>query len=485
MRGACLALWSVFSCAIADGTAGAQTVSIAPVATLQARRTHAMEMAGSGILLVRSTSTVMNENQTDLRQDPTFLYLTGLPNAVAAVLAIDIDRHETWLFVPDAGRLPGFGAVMRAPYAYVTTGAASATALGIDHVVSWRELEGFLDRRITQDSALVLRGPFTAISAPALHPAILAGSDAAGLWEQTLRARWPRVKLAEGPDEDELREVKQPGEIAALRTVATSSASALIAGLQALRPGRRQREAEIDVLASCVRHGADGVSFWPWLMTGVNADIISAAQSLGDAGFRDRVMQAGELARVDVGCRQAHYAGDVGRTAPVSGRFTADQREAWELFVGAYRVAVRAMQPGIPASDIFVVWRGEIQRRRRGLRSRLARRTAEVALSSDGGRFWEIHGVGLASAEGNVDTLRVGQVLAFEPILTVDGVGLYLEDMILITADGAELLTRGLPYTADEIEAVMRARPAVRAARANPRHPSRNSAFTTGRTRPP
>lgn len=450
------ALCLVLPFSIASGGVAAQTTPIAPVATLVARRAHAMAMTGNGILLVRSTPAIMQPSQDGLRQDPTFLYLTGLPNAVAAVLALDVDRRETWLFVPDSGRLPGFGALMRAPYAYVVPGRETATRLGIDHVVSWRELEGFLDRRIAQDTALVLRGPFTP-SANALRPAVLAGADAAGLWEQTLRTRWPHAKLAPGPDEDELREVKHPDEIAALRAVATSSASALVVGLQSLRPLRRQREAEIDVLAACVKHGADGVSFWPWVMTGVNADIISAMQSLGDATFRDRVMQAGELARVDVGCRQAHYEGDVGRTAPVSGRFTPEQREAWELFVGAYRVAVRAMQPGIPASDIFVVWRGEIQRRRRGLTTRFAMRTAEVALSSEGGRFWEIHGVGLASAEGNVDTLRVGQVLAFEPILTVDGVGLYLEDMILITAGGAEVLTRGLPYSADEIEAVMRA----------------------------
>ncbi len=442
---------------IASGRVAAQATPIAPVETLVARRAHAMAMVGRGILLVRATPTVMRASEDGLRQDPTFLYLTGLPNVIAAVLAIDVDRRETWLFVPDAGRLPGFGALMREPSAYVAPGPETAARLGLDHVVSWRDLESFLDRRIAQDSALVLRGPFMS-SAAALRPAVLAGSDDAGMWEQTLRARWPGVMLAEGPDSDELREVKQPGEIAALRAVATSSASALIAGLQSLRPGRRQRAAEIDVIAACVNGGADGVSFWPWVMTGPNADIVSAIQSLGDAGFRDRVMQAGELARVDVGCRQAHYEGDVGRTAPVSGRFTPEQREAWELFVGAYRVAVRAMQPGVPASDIFVVWRGEIQRRRRGLRTRFARRTAEVALSPEGGRFWEIHGVGLASAEGNVDTLRVGQVLAFEPILTVDGVGLYLEDMILITADGAEVLTRGLPYTAEEIEGVMRAR---------------------------
>jgi Xaa-Pro aminopeptidase len=69
-----------------------------------------------------------------------------------------------------------------------------------------------------------------------------------------------------------------------------------------------------------------------------------------------------------------------------------------------------------------------------------------------------MHGVGLESAEGLIDRISVGQVFAFEPILTVDGVGLYLEDMILVTPSGAEILTSGLPYTSIEIEAAMRRR---------------------------
>jgi Xaa-Pro aminopeptidase len=84
------------------------------------------------------------------------------------------------------------------------------------------------------------------------------------------------------------------------------------------------------------------------------------------------------------------------------------------------------------------------------------RRTAEVALSGAGTKFWQMHGVGLESAEGFIDRINVGQVLAFEPILTVDGVGLYLEDMVLVTQSGAEVLTKGLPYASFEIEAAMR-----------------------------
>jgi len=258
------------------------------------------------------------------------------------------------------------------------------------------------------------------------------------------------------PDENALRAIKDPNEIEALRRVAVSSSAALRAGLAALRPGRRQRDAEVDVVAACVRAGADAISFWPWLMTGSNSDIATAFQSLADRRFLDRTMRAGELARVDVGCAQDHYEGDVGRTAPVSGRFNQGQREAWDLFVAAYRAGLDAIKPGKTSKDVFAVWQLEFQRRRSQLKTTFGKRTAEVALSADASKFWQMHGVGLESAEGLIDKITVGQVLAFEPILTVDGVGLYLEDMILVRPDGAEVLTKGLPYSSFEIEAAMR-----------------------------
>jgi Xaa-Pro aminopeptidase len=191
-------------------------------------------------------------------------------------------------------------------------------------------------------------------------------------------------------------------------------------------------------------------------MTGKQSNITTAIQSLGDYRFLDRVMRAGELARVDVGCAQDHYEGDVGRTAPVSGRFDEGQREAWDMFVAAYRAGLAAIKPGQTDKQVLAAWRSEFQKRQPQLRTSFGKRTAEVALSPEGSRFWQMHGVGLASAEGLIELLVAGQVLAFEPILTVDGVGLYLEDMILVTPTGAEVLTKGLPYTSTEIEAAMR-----------------------------
>jgi len=399
----------------------------------------------------------MADNQDGFRQDAAFYYLTGLENAAGALLLMDSRRHESWLFVPPPGQLRRFGGLMHPPYGYVETGQASAGRLGLDHVVFWDEFAAFVDRRLAEDPSLTILGPFSS-GTFSMPPAALTGHNEVRLWESTVRARWPKAQFGPMPDPIALRAIKDPDEVAALRRVAGSSSAALRAGLAALRPGRRQRDAEVDVVAACVRAGAEGVSFWPWLMTGSNSDIASAIQSLADYRFLDRTMRAGELARVDVGCAQDHYEGDVGRTAPVNGRFDQGQREAWDMFIAAYRAGLDAMKPGRTSKDVFAAWQHEFERQRLQLKTSFGKRTAEVALSTEGSKFWQMHGVGLQNAEGLIETLTPGQVLAFEPILTVNGVGLYLEDMILVTPGGAEVLTKGLPYTSFEIEASMRRR---------------------------
>jgi Xaa-Pro aminopeptidase len=430
---------------------------LTPTVTLRARRDRVMQATPDALVLVRSRSTVMAENEDGFRQNAQFYYLTGLENAIGALLLMDSRRHESWLFVPASGQLPRAGSLLRAPYGYVESGQVSAERLGLDRVSVWDDFAPFVDRRLAEDPSLVIRGPFSKEKTSAT-PAVLIGQNAVGLWESVLRSRWPQAQFGPLPDLVALRAIKDAEEVEALRRVASSSSAALRAGLAALRPGRRQRDAEVDVVAACVRAGADAISFWPWLMTGSNSNVEMALQSLADRRFLDRTMRAGELARVDVGCAQDNYQGDVGRTAPVSGRFDQGQREAWDLFVAAYRAGLEAIKPGKTSKDVFAAWQLEFQRQRSQLRTTFGKRTAEVALSKDAEKFWQMHGVGLESAEGLVDKITVGQVFAFEPILTVDGVGLYLEDMILVTPGGAEVLTKGLPYTSVEIEAAMRRR---------------------------
>jgi Xaa-Pro aminopeptidase len=187
-------------------------------------------------------------------------------------------------------------------------------------------------------------------------------------------------------------------------------------------------------------------------MAGPTSAFPAPFESLADYRHLNRRMQSGEVVRVDVGCDVDHYRGDVGRTVPVSGRFDAGQRETWELLIGAYRAGLAKFRDGVRRDDVFAASLAEIGRRRPALSTALGRKAAEALLAPDGFKHWQAHGVGLEAAEGMPEILRAGMVLAFEPIFSVEGQGFYLEDMVLVTKDGHEILTPGLPYSADEIE---------------------------------
>jgi Xaa-Pro aminopeptidase len=237
--------------------------------------------------------------------------------------------------------------------------------------------------------------------------------------------------------------------------VARACGQAMLAGMRALAPGEWQHDAELTVVTACRAAGARGVSFWPWTMSGPNADFASLWNSFVTYDHLDREMKTGELVRVDVGCQIDHYMGDVGRTAPVSGTFSAGQREAWDLFISGYRAGLSKLRDGVGVKAVYDEALADIRRQQPALKTAEGKRAAEILLGPTGIEPWELHGVGLDDAEGLPEVLRAGMVVAYELMFTVDGDGFYLEDMIAITSDGFEILTTGLPYTAREIESTM------------------------------
>jgi len=167
-------------------------------------------------------------------------------------------------------------------------------------------------------------------------------------------------------------------------------------------------------------------------------------------------MRAGEVARFDLGCQVDHYMGDVGRTIPVSGTFTPDQAEVIDLLVATYRAGLAVLRDGVADSTVIQASIAEAVSRRGSMRTALGRHAAALIANRDSIPYWQIHGVGLDVAEALPPVLRAGMVLDYEPIFVVDGQGFYMEDMILITPTGYEILTKGLPYSAAEIQRAMR-----------------------------
>ena len=169
----------------------------------------------------------------------------------------------------------------------------------------------------------------------------------------------------------------------------------------------------------------------------------------------DRTMQAGELVRLDVGCEWGHYQGDLGRTVPVSGRYTPEQRETWEIFVAAYQAGAKVLRDGITTDQVFEAWRDELVKHRPQAKSPLAQHAIDSWSERKNIPFWQVHTSNLTAALPSGALLKAGMTVNFEPIASVDGQAFFLEDMYLITKEGAELLTPGAPYSAEKIEAMM------------------------------
>lgn len=140
---------------------------------------------------------------------------------------------------------------------------------------------------------------------------------------------------------------------------------------------------------------------------------------------------------------------------PVSGHYENHQRETWNIFVAAYRAGVKALHDGANVDEVFAAWHKELVSHRVSAKTLLAQRAIDSWSDRKNVPYWQVHTTNLIPAYP-FGPLRAGTTINFEPIASIDGQGFFLEDMYLITNDGAELLTPGVPYTAEEIEAAMR-----------------------------
>ena len=112
------------------------------------------------------------------------------------------------------------------------------------------------------------------------------------------------------------------------------------------------------------------------------------------------------------------------------------------------------MREGVTVDQVFDAWRTELVSHKSAAKTPLAQHAIEKWSDRKNTPFWQVHTINLIAGNPS-GALRANTTVAFEPIASVDGQAFYLEDMFLITKDGAELLTPGVPYTAEEIEKAM------------------------------
>jgi Xaa-Pro aminopeptidase len=420
-----------------------------------------MEKIPNGILLLHANTSLFSIDQMPsnaFHQDATFYYFTGLPNAVSAILAIDGRKKETWLFVPT--KLNGLADLVRTPF--VEIGANTEKKLIIEHVVNWDRFVEYVDRELKADPALVLYTeevtPSIMTQPPPLsNPAGLAPiDDRLLLWKSALSQRWPRATIRSASDSIlDMQLVKTRAEIEQMRLVGRLSAKAVLTGMRSIHVGESQNNVDAEIARECIVSGGEGPSFFPMVLAGPNSAFPELLEGPVDYYRKDRVMKAGEVVHLDLGCEMDMYGGDVGRTVPVSGKFTSDQREVWDLLVSAYKAGLSALGNGVTREQVFAAALDKVRAMRPELQTPLGKKAADVVLSQDGTADWYLHSSGIGCATTSPKVLRTGMIVVFEPYINLAGQGYYLEDMTLVKERGYEVLTADLPYSSAEIEAVM------------------------------
>ena len=445
--------WGCNSSADASRPAAADYVADVPDIPMReygARRAAALEAFSDGILVLHARPAAKTMEQWGFVQDPTFQYFSGLTEIPGAILALDGPEGASHLFLPSAPESFGMAVEGLVP----EPGPTTASRYAFDSARPWTDFVDWLEGRVQAGVIIYLDGARRpeATGAPNDLPP-LAGDRT--LWLSAIATSFPSARIESAKTEImKMKSVKSNAEVAVLERNARMTVVSLLAVAKRLRPGVRQRETEAAMVATCLDVGGQGPSFWPWTMSGPNAHMGRLVGAFFRYDQGDRIARPGELVRVDVGCAGGAYGADVGRTLPVSGRFSEGQAEAWNLLIAGYKAGLDTMSDGVTISAVRAASIEAVRELQDDMVTADGRAAADAILSG-GESVWHIHGVGIESGEDLPPELRAGMVVAYEPGFSIGPDAYYLEDMILVTADGHRVLSEGLPYTAEEIALAM------------------------------
>ncbi|MBP6059053.1 MAG: Xaa-Pro aminopeptidase [Nitrosomonas sp.] len=266
---------------------------------------------------------------------------------------------------------------------------------------------------------------------------------------------------------DEMRLIKGVDELQIMQRAADISTQAHRRAMQATRPGMREYEIEAELLYTFHRHGARAPAYTSIVAGGANACVLHYVEN-------DDELKSGDLLLIDAGCELDGYASDITRTFPVNGKFTAAQKDVYELVLAAQAAAIAQVKPGSSWNDphqavLNALAQGFID-------LGLCRGSRDAVLESeDYKRFYmhrtghwlgmDVHDAGEYKQKGDWRLLQPGMVLTVEPgcyIRPADNVpehfwniGIRIEDDVVVTPTGHELLTQAAPKTVGEIEELM------------------------------
>jgi Xaa-Pro aminopeptidase len=217
-----------------------------------------------------------------------------------------------------------------------------------------------------------------------------------------------------------------------------------------------EREVAAEIEYSFKKSGAQLIAYGADLQSGPNG-FRSFIDVDASYDLRNRTMEAGEVALVDHSAEANYYVSDLARTVPVSGRFTADQRLAYDTYLAAYEAGLAAIKPGTPYMEAGRAAGRALEAKLPSLPDWLRGPAADFAKSVAAGTPGHFLGMNLHIHDDYTSPLVPGQVVAYESAFKIPARGwrFTAEDVVLVTRDGHEVLSSDLPRSADGIEALM------------------------------
>jgi Xaa-Pro aminopeptidase len=388
----------------------------APADEFRARRAALRKSLDDGVLLLKGQPEAY-DRIFRFQQTPDFYYLTGWNEPGAALLMTPSDEI---LFLPSHNE-------RAEKYSGQRTSAEDGDArafTGFENVLPMEKLEAQLDLALGSHSRLY---------AP---------------WNESyagqLRSRYAFREVADAtPLVAKLRVKKSETEIAAIQHATDVSIKAHRSAWKRLAPGQYEYQVAASLLYAFLDQGCEGPAYSPIVGSGPNGAILHYMSN-------QRRMDRGELVVIDAAAQCDSYASDITRTLPVGGKFTPRQREIYQIVLGAQKAAIAAVKP-----DVWLAGSGES-----------LTKIARDYINTHGkdlhgaplGKYFTHdigHQVGLEVHDARSDgPLEAGMVITIEPGVYIgeEKLGIRIEDVVLVTPNGAKVLSAALPKEPDEIE---------------------------------
>ncbi|HEX8904234.1 MAG TPA: aminopeptidase P N-terminal domain-containing protein [Longimicrobiaceae bacterium] len=425
------------------------------------RRERFLESLGGGVAVLCSAPELIKSRDTSVRyrQDSDFFYLTGFREPGVAVLTPHDAEHRFTLFVrprdPERETWDG-------PRAGVE---GAKERFGADAAYPLEELDQRLKTLLEPADAIW----YALGSSEEMDRRLVP-------WIREWRLR--RSRTGKGPTDvldpagvlDPMRVVKEPAEIELVRRACELSAQAHVRAMRAARPGIGEWELANVVESTFHAAGPDAGPAYPSIVgSGANATVLHYV-------LNHRRAEDGELVLIDAGAEWGMYCGDITRTFPVGGRFGQAQRRVYDVVLRGVETAIAKVRPGVTIAQIHEATRLELARGMVEL-GLLQGDPAELAEGEEIKKYFmhqtshwlglDVHDAGDYRARGgDWLPLKPGMIFTIEPGIYVAadaedapaelrGIGVRIEDDVLVTGDGCEVLTRGVPVDPDEIEAIV------------------------------